>query len=159
MLHKRLAPLTLLAFAAIAVPAQCSPSKGIDKKDCIVGLDGFCVDSIDFNPPPNDNLLAFATLPANPMDESSIFSDPFATDLETGLGTEDPGESGSLFSDYNDLDGFQLAASSRLGCTCPGDIPSTKVRNLFAPSLRGVIYVSAAKLCIRVVCMPTLQVM
>lgn len=134
MLHMRLAPLRLFAFAVIFALVQYSLSKSIDKKDCIVGLDWFCLDSTDFTSSPNDDLFAFATLPTDPMDEPLMFSDPSATDLGTDLGTEGLGESYDIFSDYNDLGGFQVAASGRLQCDCPVDIDSNKVRRFVPPS-------------------------
>ena len=135
MLHDGIVLVTLVVFAAMAAPAQCTPHKSIDARDCVVGSDGFCVDSVDFMAQPNDDsltlldndLLAYATLPAaDSMDESWILSDPFATTLGTediGI-TEDPY---SLFSDYNDLNGFQLAANDRQSCSCPVGISSTQV--------------------------------
>lgn len=139
MRSKCLAPLTLLAVAAIRVPVHCSAFESIKKKDCIVALDGSCVDSIDFTGStndftvsPNDDLLAFNTLHTDPMDEPLIFSDPYAIDFGTSLGTDDFGEPYSIFSGYDDLGGFQLASGDRLACDCPGDIQSTKVRKYVA---------------------------
>ena len=144
MFSKRLAPLTLLAFATVAVPVYCSVSKRIEKKDCIIALDGSCVDSIDFTgssndfiTSPNDDLLAFNTLPTDPTDEPLIFSDPYDTDFVSSLGTEDFGEPYSIFTDDSDLGGFQLASGDRATCTCPHEIDSSKVLKFvpFSPSL------------------------
>lgn len=140
MFSKRLAPLTLLAFAAVAVPVHCSALKTLVKKDCIIALDGSCVDSIDFTASsndfttlPNDNLLAFNTLPTttDPIDESFIFSDTDATNFGDLLGTQDLGDSSSLFFSDGGLGGFDggfLIAGSKASCTCPHDIASDKVR-------------------------------
>lgn len=138
MFSFRLTPLTLFAFVAVAVPAHCSAFKSINKKDCIVALDGSCVDSIDFTEPtndfttqPNDNLLAFNTLPTDPINEPLTFSDPDATNFGEILGTEDLGDSSSLFFDGGDLGGFLISAGTAT-CTCPHEIESSQVRN-FVP--------------------------
>lgn len=133
MLRNYISPLALLALVTTAVPAQSTSYNNIDKRDCIIGTDGLCVDSIDFNPPPNNDLFAFATLPApDPLDEFSTLEDPFAT-----LGPEDPSD--LLFSDYNNFDIFQLAAAGdRLKCTCPTGISSTQVSiDQFIPPKRA----------------------
>lgn len=139
MFSKRLAPLTLLAFAAVAVPVHCSTFKSIDKKDCIIAFDGSCVDSIDFTgssndlfTSPNDDLLAFNTLPTDPTDETLLFSDPYDTALGSSFGIEDFGEPYSLFYDDSDLGGFLLASSDRATCTCPREINSSKVLKFFS---------------------------
>lgn len=139
MFSKGLVPLTLLAFAAVTVPLHCSALKSLDKKDCIIALDGSCVDSIDFTgssndfiSSPNDGLLAFNTLPTDPMDEFLTFSDPLATDFGASFGTEDVGDLNSMFFNDGGLGGFQLASGDRASCTCPSEIASDKVRQ-FVP--------------------------
>lgn len=130
MLHKHIASLALLASAVIVAPAQCTPYERIDKRDCIVGLDGFCVDSIDYMGSSNDELLAFASFPTpEPVNEPLLFTDP----PDTNLGGEGFGSTDSLFSDYNGFDEFQIAAGDRYQCTCPGDISTTKVSISFLP--------------------------
>ena len=142
MFSKRLTPLTLIAFAAVAVPVHCSAFKSINKKDCIVALDGSCVDSIDFtgsskdfNTLPNDDLLAFNTLPTDPIIEPLTFLDSDTTNFGGIPGTEDLGDTSSLFFDDGGLGGFLISAGTA-ACTCPRDIQSSKVRNFvpFSPS-------------------------
>lgn len=130
MYHRGSIHLTLLAFTAIAVPVRCNLFNSLDKKDCTVGLEGFCVDSTDFTASSNDDFLAFAT--SDPVYEPLTFSNPDSTDFGTDLWAGGLGEPYSMFSDYDNLYGFQLADTDNgwLKCDCPAQIETVIVRKV-----------------------------